>query len=280
MRHPHATSKTANLETPHVGLDRTAATLHAVAAGALHGRWTIAAIARAAFTIGTIVVVETIVCGLAAIGPAMLLFALADLAPGRGTAVAAAAAAAPLAYGLFALCLMTLSSLTTRLTGARTPSDAEMRIADMGWPLLQWVRYMAATHVVRVFAGSLLRGTPVWTLYLRMNGARLGRRVYVNSLYVSDHNLLDFGHDVVIGDDVHLSGHTVERGIVKTGRVRLHDGVTIGLCSIVDIDVEIGPRAQVGALSLVPKHARLEGGAVYVGIPARPLSPPAILGTK
>ena len=75
----------------------------------------------------------------------------------------------------------------------------------------------------------------------------------------------------MIGSEVHLSGHTVEGGIVKTGRVRLGRHVTIGLSSVVEIDVEAGDGCQVGALSFVPKHARLDGGTVYVGIPARPL---------
>jgi acetyltransferase-like isoleucine patch superfamily enzyme len=139
---------------------------------------------------------------------------------------------------------------------------------------------MAAIHVVRTFAGLLFRGTPIWSWYLRLNGARVGRRVYVNSLFVSDHNMLDFGNDVVVGADVHLSGHTVERGTVYTGTVMVGDGATIGLGSMIDIDVVIGAHAQVGALSMVPKHARLEGNRVYVGIPAKPLEPPAILGTK
>jgi carbonic anhydrase/acetyltransferase-like protein (isoleucine patch superfamily) len=34
--------------------------------------------------------------------------------------------------------------------------------------------------------------------------------------------------------------------------------VTIGLGSMIDIDVDIGDTAQVGALSLVPKHSRLD----------------------
>jgi acetyltransferase-like isoleucine patch superfamily enzyme len=145
----------------------------------------------------------------------------------------------------------------------------------MGWPLMRWVRYMAAIHVVRVLAGTIFRGSPIWTAYLRLNGARIGRRVYVNTLSISDHNLLEFGDDVVIGGDVHISGHTVERGVVKTGFVRLGHNVTIGLGSVVDIDVEAGPRCQVGALSLVPKHARLESGAVYAGVPVRRLDWPA-----
>ena len=66
------------------------------------------------------------------------------------------------------------------------------------------------------------RPTPYRASVLRavldvLAGARLGRRVYVNSLAVTDYSLLDFGDDVVIGDGVHLSGHTVEHGVLKTG---------------------------------------------------------------
>jgi len=174
-------------------------------------------------------------------------------------------------YLLFALTLMLLSALATRLVGWRTLPDREMRIVDMEWPLLNWVRFMVSIHMVRFFAGSLFRGSPIWTAYLRLAGARLGRRVYVNSLGLSDYNLLDFGDDVVIGADVHISGHTVEGGIVKTGTVRLGHNVTIGVGSIVDIDVEVGSDCQIGALSLVRKHTKLEGRAVYAGIPVRPI---------
>ena len=34
----------------------------------------------------------------------------------------------------------------------------------------------------------------------------------------------------------------------------------------------IGDGCQIGALTLVPKHARLDPNSVYVGIPARKLS--------
>lgn len=172
-------------------------------------------------------------------------------------------------FVLFALCLMGVSAAATRLTRARTPPNAELRIADMRWPLLNWARYMTAIRIVRICAGTLFCGSPIWTAYLRLNGARIGRRVYINSLFISDHNLLDIGDDVVIGAEVHLSGHTVEGGVVRTGTVRLHRNVTIGLNSVVDIDVEAGPDTQIGAMSLVPKHTRLEPGGVYAGVPVK-----------
>jgi non-ribosomal peptide synthetase-like protein len=166
---------------------------------------------------------------------------------------------------------MVVSAVATRVVGARTPANAEMRLADMSWYLMRWAHYMVATHLVRVLAGTMFRGSPVWTAYLRLNGARIGRRVYVNSLYLSDHNLLEIGNDVVIGSDVHLSGHTVEDGIVKTAAVRIGNGATIGLGSVVDIGVEVGPGCQIGALSLVPKFSKLPAGSVQAGIPARRL---------
>jgi acetyltransferase-like isoleucine patch superfamily enzyme len=178
------------------------------------------------------------------------------------------AAAVP-SYVLFAVFLMVISPLATRLAGWRTVGNAQMQIASMGWPLLRWGRYAASTYLVRVLAGTLFRGSPIWTAYMRLNGARLGKRVFVNSLAVGDHNLLEFGDDVVIGADAHISGHTVEAGFVRTAPVKLGSNVTVGVGSVIEIGVQIGSNCQVGALSFVGKHEILESGAVYAGIPAR-----------
>ena len=175
------------------------------------------------------------------------------------------------AYLLFAVALMLLSAGAMRLLGWRTPADAELVIADMGWPLLRWVRYAASIHVTRVFAGTFLQATPLWTFYLRLNGARMGRGVYVNSGTLSDHNLLEFGDGVVIGAGVHLAGHMVEGGVVKTGRVRLGRNVTIGVGAVVGIGVAVGDNTEVGALSMVPKHSALVADAIYGGVPVRRL---------
>jgi acetyltransferase-like isoleucine patch superfamily enzyme len=231
----------------------------------------VARIGRVGWTVAQIVVLELAVCGVAAL-PSVALW-MRVIGPEHRTSVRLVLSALLIipSYALFALMLMGCSALATRLTGARTPPDAELRIRDMEWPLLRWVRYMVAGHVVRVLAGGLFRGSPIWTAYLRLNGARIGRGVYVNTLSIADHSLLSLGDAVVIGADVHVSGHTVERGVLRTGRVALGPGVTVGLGTAIEIDVEVGAGCQIGALSLVPKHARLEPHAVYVGIPVRKL---------
>ena len=173
------------------------------------------------------------------------------------------------AYVLFAISLMVFSATAMRLTGWRTRDRLDEPIFAMGWPALDWMRYMVSIHLVKIFAGSVFRTTPVWTAYVRWNGGRLGRRVFINSLGVTDHNLLEFGDDVVLGGDVHLSGHTIEGGRLKTGRVRFGDRVTVGVGAVVGIDVAAGDGCQIGALSLVPKHSTLEAGTTYAGIPVR-----------
>ena len=42
---------------------------------------------------------------------------------------------------------------------------------------------------------------------------------------------------------------------------------------LVGIGVEAGEGAQIGALSVVPKHTRLEGGVTYAGAPVAPGAP-------
>jgi acetyltransferase-like isoleucine patch superfamily enzyme len=227
---------------------------------------------RLAWTVVSLVAVQIAVCGISA-APVVLVWQW--LAPAVGSNPTLrwglfSVALAP-SYALFALCMMVVSPLAMRLLRWQTPLNAEMRIADMDWALLGWARFGASIHIVRIIAGTWVRGTPLWTSHLRLNGARLGRGVYVNSLAVSDYNLIECGDNVVIGGGVHLSGHTVEAGVVKTARVRLGNNVTIGLGTVVGIGVEIGPDSQVGALSFVPKHAKLAGGVVYAGVPAIPL---------
>ena len=227
---------------------------------------------RIAWTVASLVTVQTLVCGVSAAPVVLIWYWLVSVTASAPFARLAlfSVVIAP-SYVLFAVCLMIVSPLTLRLLRWHTPPDAEMLIAGMDWALMRWVRFGASIHLVRVIAGTWVRGTPLWTSHLRLSGARLGKRVYVNSLSVSDYNLIECGDDVVIGGAVHLSGHTVEAGVVKTARVRLGNNVTIGLGSVIEIGVEIGSDSQVGALSFVPKYTKLKGGVVYVGTPAMPL---------
>jgi len=129
-----------------------------------------AVVVRVAWTVLVIIAVETIVCGVAML-PACGLWLLASAVPNTMVPrILVYSVIAIPSYVVFALALMVVSPAATRLTGARSTPNVELRIRDMGWPVLTWARYMIAIHVVRVLAGSLFRGSPIWTAYLRLNG--------------------------------------------------------------------------------------------------------------
>jgi acetyltransferase-like isoleucine patch superfamily enzyme len=237
-----------------------------------HVAWGASEVARVAWAVISSFVVESAVFGLAAL-PAVLFWQshLAWPLSASWARVLVLAMAFLPAYLLFAAGLMALSAIAMRLLGWRTPPDAELSIARLEWPLVDWARYGISIVVVRIFAGPVFRSTPVWVWYMRLNGARIGRRCWVNSLDVTDHCLIELGDDVVVGAGAHFAGHTVERGLVRTGRVRLGSGTTVGVNAHIEIDVETGPACQIGSLAMVPKGARLEGHAVYVGAPVQKL---------
>lgn len=234
--------------------------------------WDRRAVLRFVWTILSTFVVESLILGLAAF-PAVAFFqwhASWDLNPSALRTIVLVMALCP-AYVIFALLLMVISAGAMRLLRWRPVAPAELPIAELDWALCNWARYQMSAHLVGFLAGGLLRATPVWSMYMRLNGARLGRRVWVNSLGVTDHCLLDFGDDVVVGAGVHLSAHTVERGVVRLAPVRIGAASTIGVNAHIEIGADIGPNCQIGSLSMVPKFSVLHGPGTYVGVPARRL---------
>lgn len=242
-----------------------------------HRPWSPLAVVRLAWAIVSVFVVESLVLACAILPAAVFYQWHLDwgLSPWWLRGVLLGAAVVP-AYLIFAHLLMALSALTCRLLGWRPVPGQTMPIAELGWPLLDWVRYSIVTHIVRLVAGSMLRSTPMWVWYLRLDGARIGRQGWINSLGITDHCLLDFGDDVVIGAGAHISGHTVERGAVRTDSIHLANGTVVGVNSILGIGVTTGPECQIGALSYVPKYSKLEAGTTYAGVPVRPVRPGAV----
>jgi len=123
---------------------------------------------------------------------------------------------------------------------------------------------------VPLFVGSLT-GTPWVAPALRLFGAKIGRRVWLDTTYLTEFDLVEVGDDAAIGDTTSLQTHLFEDRVMKMSTVKIGAGSSVGSRSVVLYDAEVGAGASLDSLSLVMKGETLPPESHWRGIPARSL---------
>ncbi|MFF4529374.1 Pls/PosA family non-ribosomal peptide synthetase [Streptomyces sp. NPDC001407] len=117
---------------------------------------------------------------------------------------------------------------------------------------------------------NFLTGTPWMAPVMRLFGARIGRRVWLSTTYMTEFDLVEVGDDAAVAEVTSLQTHLFEDRVMKMSRVRVGASSSVGTRSVVLYDAEVGDGARLDALSLVMKGERLPGRSRWRGIPARP----------
>ena len=119
----------------------------------------------------------------------------------------------------------------------------------------------------------LFRGTPLYNLYLRALGARIGARSVLRcrSLPVCT-DLVSIGADTILRTDCLMLGYKAEANIIYTGAIRIGDNVIVGETSVIDIDTEMGDGAQLAHASSLQRGQCVPPGKRYHGSPAQETS--------
>jgi non-ribosomal peptide synthetase-like protein len=204
-----------------------------------------------------------------ALAPAVALFAWADARLAAGGALRPLGLALALAAGYFAfgLALLVVLPAARWLTFARGTPVGRFPYLSMGaW---RWASFNALTLMLRFTFVNWIRVTPFLPFYHRLMGARIGRRVQINTAVIADQNLIEIGDDTVIGGDVTLVCHSAERGHLVTAPVTIGRGVTVGLMAVVFPGCTIGDGAMISAGSVLSKGTKVGPGEIWAGVPAR-----------
>jgi non-ribosomal peptide synthetase-like protein len=114
---------------------------------------------------------------------------------------------------------------------------------------------------------EVLQGTPLLPWYLRLLGARIGRRVYVCSTGFLEFDLVEIGDRSVLNKECILQTHLFEDRVLKASKLRIGADCEIGTQSVVLYDAEMQDGARLGALSLLMKGELLPAGTKWVGSP-------------
>ena len=112
-------------------------------------------------------------------------------------------------------------------------------------------------------------GTPFLAPLLRLLGVRIGRRVFIETTYLTEFDLVQVGDDVSIGGTTSLQTHLFEDRVMKMSTVRIGSACTVGPRAVVLYDSQLEDGAELDALSLVMKGERLPAATAWRGIPAQ-----------
>ena len=118
------------------------------------------------------------------------------------------------------------------------------------------------------FSGIL--PVPVFRLWYRLLGARLGENTYSSGI-IMDPCFVTIGDNSLVGLHAKIIPHVVEGTKLAHYPVTIGSNVTIGAGAVILSNVTIGDNALIGAGAVVPKNTVIGTGETWVGIPARKL---------
>jgi non-ribosomal peptide synthetase-like protein len=120
------------------------------------------------------------------------------------------------------------------------------------------------------FLLEYMKGTPWLPVLLRLFGVKIGRRVWMNTTDITEHDMVEIGDDTALNEDCGPQTHLFEDRVMKVGKVKIGKRCSIGARSIILYDSEMGDDVNVDALSLVMKGENLQSNTQWVGSPVRP----------
>lgn len=118
------------------------------------------------------------------------------------------------------------------------------------------------------------KGTPFRSYIHRLQGAKVGRKVYDDGSIITEKTLVEFGDNVCLNENTTIQSHSLEDGLYKSGMIRICNGATIGLAGYVHYSTTIGENAYLEADSFLMKGSVMEPHSHWQGNPAREVEVP------
>lgn len=165
--------------------------------------------------------------------------------------------------GFLGACTLPIAAKWT-LVGRWKPR--EFRVWSLAYFRFWLVKTLVRTNPLVLFVGS-----PLYVLYLRMLGARIGRGVLILSKHLPVcTDLLTVGDGTVIRKDSYFTCYRALAGRIRPGAVTLGGNVFVGEATVLDIDTSMGDNAQLGRESALHTGQAVPEGESWHGSPAQP----------
>ncbi|WSW80116.1 phosphopantetheine-binding protein [Streptomyces sp. NBC_00996] len=135
---------------------------------------------------------------------------------------------------------------------------------------MAYLRFWVVKTLIRTSPLRLFAGSPLYVLYLRALGARIGKGVTILSHAIPVcTDLLTVGEGTIIRKDVLLSCYRAHAGLIQTGPVTLGSNVLVSEHTVLDIETSMGDGAQLGHASSLHTGQVVPDGERWHGSPAQ-----------
>ncbi|RBP12254.1 non-ribosomal peptide synthetase-like protein [Roseiarcus fermentans] len=136
---------------------------------------------------------------------------------------------------------------------------------------VRYFRFWAAKLVVRSAPATVFAGTPLYNVYLRLLGARIGANAVILSHAVPavTADLFEVGDDALVMRRALLPGYIAYGNRIHIDAIRVGANAYVGEQSVLEIGSTIGDFGQLGHASSLQRGQRVPDGKRWAGSPAQ-----------
>jgi non-ribosomal peptide synthetase-like protein len=134
---------------------------------------------------------------------------------------------------------------------------------------LAYFRFWVVKTMMRTSPVMAFTGTPIYSMYLRLMGAKIGRNVVISCRYgpvCAD--MFTIGDNTILRKDTIVLGYRAQSNFIHIGPVEIGSNAFVGEASVIDIDTAMGDNTQLGHASSLQSGQRVPDGKRYHGSPA------------
>ncbi|WP_019997565.1 Pls/PosA family non-ribosomal peptide synthetase [Aureimonas ureilytica] len=136
---------------------------------------------------------------------------------------------------------------------------------------LRYYRFWVVQTLIRTAPVVLFKGSPLYSLYLKLLGARIGHNTIIECRTIPVcTDLIRIGDNAILRKESMILGYHARAGYMHTGPVEVGHGAFVGVGCVLDIDTRIGDNAQLGHSSSLQRGQTIPDGERWHGSPAVP----------
>jgi non-ribosomal peptide synthetase-like protein len=132
-----------------------------------------------------------------------------------------------------------------------------------------YFRFWVVKTLMRTSPVMAFSGTPIYSAYLRLMGARIGKNVAMSCRHAPVcADMLTVGDNTILRKDTIVLGYRAQSNFIHIGPVEIGSNAFVGEASVIDIDTAMGDNTQLGHASSLQSGQRIPNGKRYHGSPA------------